>query len=674
MIKLFRLLSVQLTFFLSMGILVASSIDIAPRILIVALLLSSLCLLMVGLRAHQSYRRTHVFALLFAPTIILVGMTSLSLRKVANQPAHYSSAVTKQPHTALVSITRVLRPTAKLSRYEARLYRLDSLPLKGKVLLMLRKDSLQKPLQVDSRVLVGGVFREINPPANPHGFDYKSYLLNRQIHHQLYASTVRVLPGRDHSLRGWAAGFRERVQQALSKQGFTEDTLSLIHALILGQRQSMRDGLVDHFVRAGAIHLLAVSGLHVGILLLFLTFLCTPLRYVRGGRLIVPVLIVSLLWGYALLAGLSPSVVRAVSMFSVLAVGRHMGRFTNTYNTLFVSMFLLLLADPYYLFDLGFQLSYLAVFSIVWWQPRLAALWQPRYWLSARAWQLLTVSLAAQIGVAPLGIYHFHQFPGLFLLTNLLILPLLGWILITGFLVAGLALFDYLPFWLTIVYRSCLEALHALVAWIAAQDAFVFEGIPMSLGKLLLSYLLIISIFCWTEKRRPYRLAALYLTVFMWYGWLFFEKYHLQTHSALWVFQQRGASVIGLRYGERLRVYSTQDSIDKAGYLSDYLTGTGIRDTVMLGKLPPVFSYGNKKILVVDRRGLYQFSQINASIILLQNAPRINLERLLRWHRPRWIIADGSNYPQDIVRWAQTCAQYQVDFYSTREKGAFVLP
>ena len=214
---------------------------------------------------------------------------------------------------------------------------------------------------------------------------------------------------------------------------------------MLGQRQDISKEIYNSYTQAGAIHILAVSGLHVGIILLLLNFIFKPLIYFKNGNYIKLIVIVLILWSYAVIAGLSASVVRAVTMFTAVAIGMHLKRPTNVYNTLTISAFFLLLFKPMFLFDVGFQLSYLAVLAIVIIQPMLEKLWKPKFKLIDFFWKIFTVTIAAQFGIIPVSLYYFHQFPGLFFLSNLVIIPCLGFILGFGILIIILGLLNLLP-------------------------------------------------------------------------------------------------------------------------------------------------------------------------------------------------------------------------------------
>ena len=163
--------------------------------------------------------------------------------------------------------------------------------------------------------------------------------------------------------------------------------------------------------------------MHVGIILLILSWFLKPLERLRFGKTAKTIFIIIFLWCFAFIAGLSASVVRAVTMFTFLAVGLYFGKKRVVAYSLISSLFFLLIVKPMFLFDVGFQLSYLAVFGIIWVQPKLYQVWKPKNKVLDTIWQLFTVSIAAQVGILPLSLFYFHQFPVLFFVSNLVIIP-----------------------------------------------------------------------------------------------------------------------------------------------------------------------------------------------------------------------------------------------------------
>jgi len=431
---------------------------------------------------------------------------------------------------------------------------------------------------------------------------------------------------------------------------------------------------MQSYVGAGAIHILAVSGLHVGIILLILTFLLKPLNYLKNGKIMASVSIVILLWMFAILAGLSASVVRAVTMFSAIAIGMYSNRITNIYNTLVISMFLLLLINPFYLFEVGFQLSYLAVFAIVWIQPKIYRLWQPKLWIADKFWQLFTVSMAAQIGVLPLSLYYFHQFPGLFFISNLVIIPFLGIILISGVLVMLLAVLDLLPQILSDGYIFVIHQMNNFISWISNQQVFIIQNITFSFAMLLAFYVVIFIMLKWTEKKNFQRLVLVLVSIMVLQSVFIFEKQRLNAAHDFIVFNKSRESVIGKRLGNKLLIDSSISDISKNEYLiRNYLVGTGLDSISISTEIQNLQHFKNETILLIDSLGLYKLSSIKPTIVVLRQSPKINLDRLLNTIQPRLIIADGSNYKSYVSKWTESCIKNKTPFHSTMQNGAFIL-
>ena len=193
----------------------------------------------------------------------------------------------------------------------------------GKILLNINKDSLQNDLNVDDVLVIKTNFELINGPKNPYQFNYKFYLEKQNIYRQITTSKKEIfmLDGQKTSIKGLAHKFRIRINQSLIKSGFNGDELAIINALLLGQRQEMSKEILENYTKAGAVHILAVSGLHVGIILLIITVFLKPLDYLKHGKLIKLIITLLLLWTFAFIAGLSASVVRAVTMFTALSIG-----------------------------------------------------------------------------------------------------------------------------------------------------------------------------------------------------------------------------------------------------------------------------------------------------------------------------------------------------------------
>ncbi|MGB2136496.1 MAG: ComEC/Rec2 family competence protein, partial [Flavobacteriaceae bacterium] len=235
------------------------------------------------------------------------------------------------------------------------------------------------------------------------------------------------------------------------------------------------------------------------IIMLFLGFVLQPIQSIPGGKWIYIVCIILLLWGFALFTGGSPSVIRAVTMFSGFALTKYSHRIHSTFHLLVVSMFLLLVFYPPFLYQVGFQMSYLAVLGIIKVHPLLQKLWQPRYLVIQKLWEITSVCLAAQIAVAPLSIFYFHQFPGLFLLSNWLILPFFGLFLITSVGLVALMTLNIEIQPLNTGYEKIVSTMNDTILWIANQESFLFQNMRLSVSVLVTIYILLCFLY-WSLK------------------------------------------------------------------------------------------------------------------------------------------------------------------------------
>lgn len=676
--KSLKFIPIQITFSLIVGIVTGYFIPIKTGTLQLFLILLLSVLIIVFVFSKRFLQKWFVVPLITYVSFIFIGIAAITFQNQLNWKGHFSKKnqfTLSKPIIAEITIAKELKPTAYALKYEAEVKTIANLQSKGKVLLLIEGDSLQHKFQVGNTYIVQGTFDTILN-LNPFGFDYKKYLKNHQIFHQLIVSnqTFTQLKGNDKSLQSLAAAIRLKVISALLKEGFKNDVLAVMNALILGQRSDISDDLLKSYAGAGAMHILAVSGLHIGIILLLLLAIFKPLYSIKKGKIMAGILIVLLLWCYAIIVGLSPSVVRAVTMFSAVTVGLLLNKHSIVYNTLVISVFFLLLFNPFYLFEIGFQLSYTAVFFIVWLQPKFYNLWQPKSWLIKKIWQLITVSLAAQIGVLPLSLYYFHQFPSLFFITNLLIIPFLGLVIIIGIVVISLSILQLEPHFLTTAYIFIIEKMNMVVILIANQEAFLFKNIRFSLALVVGSYLFIILLFKWIEYNTYRRFMSVMLALIVIQMVFIFEKYSIQIQNQFIVFNTYRNTLLGFRNGSKLQLSTTIKS-DKTtiNYINQYLIEAHLKNVEIDTFIPNIINYKESKILVIDHNGIFNIPQLKPELILLRNSPKINFERMLNLLKPKMIIADASNYKSYVNLWKNSAKKNSIKFINTAKFGAFIL-
>ncbi|MFM2010575.1 MAG: hypothetical protein RLZZ479_966, partial [Bacteroidota bacterium] len=319
-------------------------------------------------------------------------------------------------------------------------------------------------------------------------------------------------------------------------------------------------------------------------------------------------------------------------------------------------------------------LSYLALFFILWFHPLLSRLWEPKNKISKYIRDILSVSFAAQIGTLPLSLYYFHQFPGLFFITNLVIIPLTGFIMGLGVVVMVLAFVDLCPYFLSKTLEWSLYVIDKIIHTIASFEQFIIKDIPFNSVFLLGSYMLIISSILWFEKRRFQRMIAILVSVIFIQIALLWNKYDSTNQREWIVFNSNKNTFITERIGTKVTLFAN-DSLLKIGVknqiLNNYLVGN-FSHLAAAKKIKNTAFFKGHTILIIDSMGIYPKQQ-QADILVLTQSPKINLDRLIQISRPKEIVADATNYKSFKERWKVSCLKAKIPFHSTSEKGFYIL-
>lgn len=622
---------------------------------------------------HWMYKRHRYFKNIFISvswiTVFLAGILTFLLHYPLNHKNHYSQFIQKgERYTIEGEITEILKPNKYAHKYFLKIESLDQIPVDGKLMVNFSKKNNEVPASIGSKITTYCEIKALIKPNNPNQFNYADYLEKKEVFHQIYLENSNFkYTGVEENLSFHLQKTREKIIEDFKENNVSSNALEILKALLLGQKQDIQKELLEQYSKAGAVHILAISGLHIGILLFFFKALFSPLNRLKKGRLIQLLLIIFLLWTYALLAGMSPSVVRAVTMFSFVGIGMYMKRATNVFNTICSSMLILLIFKPNFLFEVGFQLSYAAVFAIVWIQPMFSKFYKPKNKILNYFYEIFTVSIAAQLGVFPLSIYYFHQFPSLFFITNLVVIPMLTLMLVLGLItiVFNFVGLGFLGLGKLLSYATELN--NQFVSMISSLNHFVFTDIPFNVHLVIITYALIIGIFLLLKKPGMKHLTIFLITIISFQGIYFYTRYYHFHQTELIIYQYPRKSIITIKNGDKIHVHTTDTLIYQNYVLKNYLQGNfGIISTIE--PLKETYKAGKEKILVVNDKNIYQTPE-KAEFILLTQTPRINLERLIEHHQPKLIIADGSNFKNAVKKWGQTCAKKNIPFHYTDEKG-----
>ena len=362
-------------------------------------------------------------------------------------------------------------------------------PITGKLLLYVSKNNFTVDnFHYGGKILVKGAPQEVRPPANPGEFDFKRFLSFKNMSHQQFIQTEDVKFISPASRKGFI--YYSHQARAWSMKKIIEyvhgdDERAIAIALVLGVTDGIDNDLQNAYAASGAMHVLAVSGMHVGIIYAIILFLFKPLNKYQWSKWVVAITSLILLWTFAFVTGLSPSVLRAVTMFTFIAFARPFGRQTNIYNTLAASIFVLLIINPYLIMSVGFQLSYLAVLGIVYLQRPIYNLWEIENRIGDWIWEITCVSIAAQVATFALALLYFHQFPTYFLISNLFVIPLSTMVLVMGIFLLLVSFLSPVASFTAIILEGLIKALN----WIV----FKTEALPFS----LINNIHITPIQCW---------------------------------------------------------------------------------------------------------------------------------------------------------------------------------
>lgn len=566
-------------------------------------------------------------------------------------------------------------------------------PASGRVRLVLMQPD--KFLAYGDVLLVKGAPSALNPPGNPHQFDYRQYLAQKQVYHQQYLYSSQYLKiGQAPASLLVAASIQTRDFFDLQLRRYIDspETYGIATALVLGIRDYLPEDIKTTYANSGTMHVLAVSGLHVALLFLVLNLLLGRLGQRPAMRLLSFLLLMGFIWFYAFITALSASVLRAVVMFSFIQVARTFRLPSNIYNTLAAAAFGLLLYNPYFLVEVGFQLSFLAVYGIVYLQPRIYR------WLMADSragdylWKLVSTSLAAQLAVLPLSFYYFHQFPVYFLLANIVAVTLTNVVLLVGFGVLAFCWWPAVAGLLGWGIQVLLQAMNYISQALVQLPGAVISGIVLSPGQAWLLYGLLLLLVLFLLRRRLSYLAGFTGLVLVFSALEVVQARHRQKQQMLVVYQVRGATA--LAFIQQRRAVLLADSAFYAHprffryQVQPHWWQLGIEqmqlDTLQLGARPGLANrqladgnmllawQGLRLLVCYKPPGAYRLQDLDLDYLVLTRNVKLAPERLPNKKGRLQVILDDSNKKWYQNKWNAQLKARHLRVYLVNRQGAYI--
>lgn len=646
-------------------------------------------------RLLKTYRYRWIFGLLTLLVFVYLGYCRSCLQDVMAKREYYGGldgafgtylARVYEPPTEKEKTVKVL--------LELEGFRNDTLEVKvvGRVMAYFQKTEDALKLDYGDLLSFSVPIENVPPPMNPEEFDYRKYLERRGVAGRVYlkeGSWQSVGVRECNAVFAFAYRFRNRLLDLLRNNGLSEDEFGVGAAILLGYDESLPVQLRHSFVAAGAMHILCVSGMHVGIVYLLASFFLSFLGRGKKAVVVRKTVLLFLIWFYALLTGLSPSVMRSALMISLLIVGELIHRKGFTLNSIAASAFVLLLVDPNNLYALGFQLSYVAVVGIVLLQrPIYNLIYVPNKLLD-RIWEITAVSMAAQIATLPFTVYYFNQFTPYFWLSNIFLTPLSFLVILAGMLLLMLARIPLLGVALGKVVGLLLHLMNGVVSGVEMLPLSLVKGLYMNDFQFGLSLLLLLLLWLFVNlKKKRMMMEMLALSAVFSVSLVFNSQSTLNRNLVVFYSMNKHTAIDFVSDGAHLLVCDESLLSDPSAI--DYsLKGFWAKQQLSMN--PPCFtlkedfSVGavHKKAWLFSFQGAMLalwdptlavdscFQRVPVDYLMVRDKQKPDLRNISNTYHVGMLIIDGSVPDYLAEDWIRQAKELDVPYHSLKE-GAFI--
>lgn len=671
------------------GILAEYYLSIAPHVIFTAVFTAAISLIVyrfLPVSKKFTWRWTKGLAI----SIIFISTGAL-LSYVKNQ-LHRPDWIGNYYTEKALLVATVQEPLVKKAKSFKALAKADFLiinnrvqPVSGNILLYFKKDSLQPELRYGSQIIISKPLQAISNSGNPGAFNYGQYCSFNGIYYQTFLTQKDYyLISNNHSnlFTLWLINARATILSILRQNIQDEKQVSVAEALLIGYRDDLDKDLVQAYSNTGVVHIIAISGLHLGMIYGLLIVLFKSLKRKRWTKLVQPITILSVIWAFSCIAGAAPSIVRSAVMFTFIVLGESTGRRSNIYNNLAASALVILLFNPFSLWDVGFQLSYAAVLSIVLFSKHINNWFYFNNKLLKHLWGLILLTLSAQVLTLPLLLYHFHQFPTLFLFTNLFAVPFSGLILYGELLLLVVAPIPYVTLLTGHVTGWGIGVMNDFIEKVNNLPFSVWEPIQISTLQTVFLYISIAGFATWLMRKQTNGLllglgfTALF---FLLRSIDFIERSQQQKLIVYHVPQHRAIDIIN---GRNYR-FAGDSILREDGFLRNFhLKPSRILHRVLQTNADSNILFQNNlitslhsNILVINRplpkAGMHQKIKVDA--IILSGNPNVYFNQLTGLFDCNQYIFDASNPLWKIRRWKKEAENLHLRLHSVPEQGAFEM-
>lgn len=673
------------------GILIQWYIGIALYLIVTLLLI--VLFFVIGftfISIKNKYRLQTLEAILFFIAMIVLGLFLTHKNDESKNTNWYGKAY--KPNDFI--LVRIDEPVIEKNKsYKANAYvegiiKNDSLiKTQGKIIVYFAKDSAAGLLNYGDKILIHKNIQTIKNSGNPGSFNYQRYASFQQLFHTIFLKEKDWVKTNERQV-SWFKQFifsaREKILDILKKNiGDNKDELGIAEALLIGYTNDLDNDLVQAYSNTGVVHVIAISGMHLGLIYVMLVWVFGKLPFIKKSKIIQVVLILSCLWLFSLLTGASASVLRSAVMFSCIAIGKNFFKQASIFNSLAASAFILLCYNPYYLWDVGFQLSYLAVIGIIVFQkPIYNTIYIKNKYVN-EVWKLVAISIAAQLLTFPICIYYFHQFPNLFILTNIIAVPLSSLILYLEIAMISLSWIPFIGTWLGKLTQWLVWLMNKIILFVNDFPFAVWDNLLASILTTLLLYVVVVTCCIWLIKKKKEYLKFSLLTLLCFVLLQSFMQWQIKNQQKLIVYNVPQHQAIDFVSGNTYKFIG--DSILLVdGILQNFHLKPGrikLQLNQRVDSLSNCFAktnfyqFNTKKIMLIDKPVAFDSltTKINVDIILISKNPKLYIPQLASVFNCKTIVFDASNSLWKIDQWKKDCDKLNLQYYSVPDNGAYVL-
>ena len=591
------------------------------------------------------------------------GILFAEQNKEINQNNHFSK---QKADALLLIINQEPKQNGDLLRFNARVahtvFRGKFSAASGSLLVALKLNPNQKTqLSYGDELLVSNQYKPVDAPFNPAEFNYKMWLEHQNIYFQTYLNPTQyqfIAADKGNPVIAKSLKIRKLMVDKFQHYLHNQNAIAVASTLILGYRADLSHDVLQAYSKTGTMHVLSVSGMHVALVYLIIELLLRFLTRKRSTVLLKAFVSIALIWFYALLSGFSPAVCRAAVMISFVICGKTYNRHISMLNILLVSAFMLLLYNPYFIADVGFQLSYLAVFGLILLQPVIKNSLNIKQKYLRKLWSLLSVSLTAQIITFPLSVFYFHQFPVYFLLSNLFIVLPSMLIMYIGITFLAFSSVPIIAKPLAFLLEKTIIGMNNGLFWIENIPFGSLNKLWISTAEYLLLYAIIACVFCWTVYRKNLllKLNAVFIILFL--AGFSYKRFRSANQQEIVILNLRknfglickngneAFVITDLQTSDKSFRYSVQPFLDSCRAENIHLLKPGQDfSNAVFSRQKSLLQFKNKLIFIVDRQFEQQhfLHKIKADVVLITGNPKISLDQITRNLIFDLLVVDATN-------------------------------